>query len=117
MPKEYSADTAAAAFYPGHHFQRMKGLGDVIVGSHGEARNFISILGLCRQHDNGTVGGLPDFSADFLKIFLWCWRSMPVDPFGSLMGIPFSYRFLEQLADYEITGADKLFPGCMISAG
>lgn len=42
---------------------------------------------------------------------------MPVDPFGSLMGIPFSYRFLEQLADYEITGADKLFPGCMISAG
>ena len=44
---------------PGLHLQNVKGFGDVVVGTALKAHNFVRILALGGEHDDGHIGELP----------------------------------------------------------
>ena len=49
---------------PGQHFLHLKGLGDIVVGAQLQAVDLVLQLALGGEHDDGHLGGLPDFAAD-----------------------------------------------------
>ena len=51
---------ADLGLHPGHEFQRVEGLRDVVVRPEAEPRDLVGVLGLRREQDDRDVVGLPD---------------------------------------------------------
>ena len=64
FPSTISSAAAEDGLHPGQDLLHLKGLGDVVVGTHLEAGDLVDGLALGGEHDDGHLGRLTDGAAD-----------------------------------------------------